>query len=1160
MIKMRALSLCALSGVLLASAALAQSTAPATRIVNKIDPTELVVLKGSVNPHAIAANDRGPVSPALQMQGLTLVLSRSAERQAAFDAFVQSQYDPGSPNFHRWLTAAQVGRQFGPAQADISQIVSWLAGQGFRVTQVAPDRMTIDFTGTAAMVENAFHTSLHNLSVRGVPHIANMTDPQIPAALAAVVVGIRGLHNFRPHPLHRVGGLVQFNPDTHGWERLQTGPAASLAAGGIPGMLAARRQPGATFAPTGPQFTYSGKGYVVEDITPFDFDAIYSLPSGWPTSNNGSGQTIAIIGTSDVNSSDIAQFKNVFGLPAGSAPTMVHVNNADPGVCTSSTNVCGVGDLEENTLDVEWSGAVAPGAQIVLVNEAYNSQTNPTNDPIYDSSQWVVNNVGVQGSNVYGIHIMSISYGSCELGMGTASNVAYRNMWQTAASEGLAVFVASGDSGSPACDQGMDGVEGNPYSAQYGLAVNGIGSSPFNTAVGGTDLTWCKPSYDSSGNFTGCGSTNAAAYWNTSNNSTNQSTAKGYVPEKPWNDTCIDPTWAAFIESLAPLFSYTAPTNTEGACNFLYNKWAAMNQQQVSSGASQFVMAPFVDTIGGGGGASNCVVNDGNTCGGSSSTSGSSTSTGSDYGNLPLSNDGWPKPSWQANVPGIPSDGVRDLPDVSFFAGDGALNSATLICVTGGSANASCTSLSSTGGSGTGGAMELGGTSVATPEMAGVMALINQKAGSPQGSPNQQLYVLAANDPSTCSSENASPSANCNFHDVDQGTISMPCAVSTSTLEGGAQYDSSTGQWNTNATMWAAVASPNCTALNSGDAVGTLVSSGSTPGFNAGTGYDQASGLGSLNVANVVGNWPIVATGSAGATVNFTTVPLSASSNQAVSVTITVAGGSGTPTGTVTLLASNSTFNAGQALDAAGDAAFTIPAGTFSATGTVTLTAKYSGDATYAAASNTDTFTITYVAPGTFTINSIAAPSAISSAGGSTTASVTVTSSGYTGSVTLSCILTGTPKGAVDYPTCSGNQTVTLTAGATSAAVTFTVTTTKAGAFLQRPALGPGKGWLGAGSGMVLAFLVFLGIPARRRSWRAMLGMIAFAFALGIFTACGGGGTIPTGGGGGGGSGGGGQSSTPGTTTGQYTFAVTASGVPAPQSAAAAQTFTVTVN
>ena len=173
----------------------------------------------------------------------------------------------------------------------------------------------------------------------------------------------------------------------------------------------------------------NGNGAIEEDVAPYDFAKIYNLPSGWPSTSsaNGTGQTITIIGTSDINTSDVSQFKTAFGLPAGLPLVTAHGPDGDPGNCGSnpSTDVCTGGDLDENSLDVEWSGAVAPGAQVVLVTDAYNSQTAPTNDPIYDGAQWAIENTTVSGSAVYGSHIVSVSYGECELVGGTSSNVAY---------------------------------------------------------------------------------------------------------------------------------------------------------------------------------------------------------------------------------------------------------------------------------------------------------------------------------------------------------------------------------------------------------------------------------------------------------------------------------------------------------------------------------------------------------------------------------------------------------------------------------------------------------------------------------------------------------------------------------------------------------------
>lgn len=1133
--KLCSLPLWALAGAVSCAVALAQT--PAVRIVSQIDESNLVTLKGNVNPNAVAKNDRGPVSGNLQMAGLTLVLSRSAEQQAAFDTFVASQYDQSSPNFHQWLTPQQIGAQYGPAQADISTISGWLSSHGFAVKSVGADRMTIQFSGTAAQVESAFHTEIHNLNVNGAAHIANMTDPQIPAALAPVVMGIKGLHNFFAHPLHRMGSRVQFNADAHGWVKLQSSASASLAAGGFKAQIPAGSPKPNFYYP----ITSDGTTVAVEeDVAPADFAAIYNLP----TSVTGSGQIISIVGTSDINTGDVAQFKTAFGLPAGKTPVIAHGPDGDPGNCGAnpSGDICNDGDLDENSLDVEWSGAVASGAQIVLVTDAYNSQTTPTNDPLFDGAQWIVDNAFVSGSAVYGSRIMSLSYGQCELFNGTASNVAYNNLWQTAASSGIAVFVATGDSGAPSCDQGGD-ADGNPYSAQYGLTVNALASTPWNTAVGGTDFSWCKPSYNSSGNFQGCSSSNATPYWNTSNSS-QESSAKGYVPEIPWNDDCLNPIWASFIESVAPLFELSTPANPEGACNFIYQYWSTMNNEEEESADQQFVLAGLVDTVGGSGGASSCVVNS-TTATTIGSCSAGDTSTGSSYGNLTLSNDGWPKPTWQTNAAGVgvPADGVRDLPDVSFFAGDGGLDSATLICVS--NDDAGCTTIANTGSDSAGGAEEVGGTSVATPEMAGVMALINAKAGTPQGNPDAELYTLAGKQTySSCSAETGTTSSSCYFNDIDQGTNSMPCDYEGKAVEGGV-VPTSEG-WES-ATTYVGLASPNCSIVNTGDVIGTLA------GYNAITGYDQASGLGSLNISNVVnanGAWT-ASTPTGTATVGMSLGATSITVSQSLSVTVTVSGSSGTPTGTVALSTSASGYASAPQSLAGGSTTFTIPAGTFTSNGTVTVTAVYSGNSTYAANSTSSTVTVTGAAgsTGTFALASISNPAAIAPGATATATASVSSSSGYAGTVTLSCALTGEPSGATALPTCSPGGTITLSAAATSGSTPLSVTTTATTTSELRKPAGD-KGLFGLGSGAVLALLVFFGIPARRRSWRAMLGMVVLLVTLGSLAACGGGG----------GSSGTGSTTIPGTTAGTYTFTVTATGSPTISPAAATQTFTLTVN
>lgn len=1145
--------LCACVCALFSTVAFSQSAERTARITGPINENQLVTLSGHSNPLAIPANDRGAVDSNLPMAGLSLVLSRSAAQQAAFDAFVAGQYDQNSPSFHQWLSPQQVGQRFGPAQVDIHTISGWLSGHGFTVKSVSADHMSIQFSGTAGQVQSAFHAPIHNIYARGRYHVANMSDPRIPAALGPLVIGVKGLHNFLPHPLHRVGSKVQFDASAHGWIKLQDAPVASLAAGGVPALSpVGKKKPSFSLNPNDCDYDCSNSSSanaLEEDVAPFDFAAIYNLPSGWPTNSavNGTGQIITIIGTSDIDLSDAASFKSFFGLPTGLAPIIANGPDGDPGICSNSNNVCGPGDLDENSLDVEWSGAMAPGAQVVLVTDAYNDQSNPTNDPLFDGAQWAIDNSYVQGSKVYGSRILSLSYGECELFSGTASNVAYYNLWQTAASAGIAVFVATGDSGSPSCDQGGD-ADGNPYEAQYGLSVNGLGSTPFNTAVGGTDFSWCQPTIIQSGSnqgyVQGCSSSNASAYWNTTTNSSSPyQSANGYVPEIPWNDSCLNPINATYLESLATYVGGGTYSTPEEACTFVYNYSLQLYFQYGDP-----PLMPYIDTVGGSGGASNCVVNTSTSAAIGSCTSGSS-STGSSYGNLALFNNGWPQPAWQAAAQslGVPADGVRHIPDISFFAGDGSLDSASLICVS--NDGASCPSKYLQGG---GTAEEVGGTSVATPAMAGVMALINQKAGTAQGSPNAELYHLAAannySNNGPCSSENAKNSGSgCYFHDIDQGTNSMPCVALSGTLEGGAVYAGG-GVWDRYGTAPGAI-SPNCSIVNTGDVVGTL------SGFAAANGYDQATGLGSLNIANVVNGWTVsTPTNTTTDTVSVSLGGVSSiTTAQSLNVTVTVSSASGTPSGSINLLASlagsQSYYETAQNLSSGG-ASFTIPASTFASTGTVTLTAGYSGDTTYAPNVGSTTVTVTGTSStGAFTLNSIASPAAVTAGTSASTNATVVASGGYAGTVTLSCALTTSPSGATNLPTCAPGGTVALSASSTSGSAKLNISTTATTIQTNLKKPSDRSSLLPASGGALLALLVFFGIPARRRSWRAMLGALALIVAFGSLSACGSGG----------GSSGTTTTTIPGTTAGTYTFTVTAKGSPA-ISTTPSQTFTLTVN
>src|SRR5580692_85085 len=184
----------------------AQNPAPETRITQAVDNANLTLLKGNVFSLARPEFDRGAAPLNLPMERMTLVLRSTPEQQAALATLLDEQQDQSSPNYHKWLTPLQFGQQFGASEQDIQTITSWLQSQGFQVNHVANGRNVIEFSGTAGQVQQAFHTAIHKYSVPTATgneeHWANADDPQIPAALASVVVGVATLHNFLKAPQH----------------------------------------------------------------------------------------------------------------------------------------------------------------------------------------------------------------------------------------------------------------------------------------------------------------------------------------------------------------------------------------------------------------------------------------------------------------------------------------------------------------------------------------------------------------------------------------------------------------------------------------------------------------------------------------------------------------------------------------------------------------------------------------------------------------------------------------------------------------------------------------------------------------------------------------------------------------------------------------------
>jgi len=696
-------------GVIAGAPALAQSAQgrlprAVPLIVDPVDESRRVVLEGNTRGEARWPEfDRGPVDDSFPLNGMQLLLKRSAEHEQAAEDLADELQRRGSPLFHHWLTAAQYAEQFGVAQDDIARINGWLRAHGFTVHAPSASRMTTDFSGTAGQVREAFGAEIHTLDVKGERHIANVSDPYIPAALAPAIEGIVSLNDFRPRPM---------------------------------------------FVPKA-QYTFTLDGFEYLAVAPADLATIYNFNPLFSAGITGQGQTIALIEDSDVYSaSDWTTFRETFGLNAYKGASLVTLH---PGGCPDP----GVnGDDFEVDIDIQWATSAAPSAALQLVSCADTT----TAFGGLTALQNLVNQREVPP-------IISFSYGNCEAQNGAAANAAYKAVYQQAVLEGVSVFVAAGDNGAAFCDYSTG-------PAQSGVAVNGFASTAYNVAVGGTD-------------FGDVYAGTYANYWSQTNSAT-YSSALSYVPEIPWNDTCASTLLTSYE-------GYATPYGAAGFC-------------------ASSLGADFLIDIAGSGGPSNCAT--GASAGG---LDGATPSNGTCRG--------WPKPSWQA-VLGNPRDGVRDLPDVSMFAGALVWDHAYMLCYSDvANGGAPCVGAPSNWAL-------AGGTSVATPIMAGTLALVNQVWGGRQGNPAPIYYALArleygASGQKACETfAPGGPSPLCTFYDITIGDNDVDC----------------TGPYN--------CYDPD--AKNGVAGVLSLSDRFYQPAFTAGVGWDFATGIGSVNATNLV--------------------------------------------------------------------------------------------------------------------------------------------------------------------------------------------------------------------------------------------------------------------------------------------------------------------
>ena len=661
------------------------------RITQAINPDQRVTLSHNVHPLAQAKYDQGAAPGSMATGRIMLVLKRSGAQDQALHQYLGDLQNPNSANYRKWLTPVLFGQLYGISDTDLTTVTAWLQSQGFTVEKVPQGRNVIIFSGNVAQIQQAFNTSIHKYVINGETHFANSTDPQIPAALAPVIAGIAQLNDFRPRSQIRQGKMSKAHYDSE---------TKTIK----------------------PDLTDTQNSVLY--VGPADAATIYDSPNKnlntkyTGTTYDGTGVTIGIAGDSNITVSNVDNYRSFFGLTSN--PPNVIVDGNDPGVN---------GDALEALLDNEVSGALAPGAKINFYTAADTDMQNGLFLAIYralDDNQ---------------VSILNVSFGKCEADQQVGGNAQIMSAWEQAAAQGISVTVSTGDSGSAGCDD-----PNTEDQAQGGLAVNGLASTPYNIAVGGTDFP-----------ILGAAAANFAKYVSESNLGTAPNsapyygTALSYIPENPWNSS----TASNFVTASDPTLNGNTPFKDQSG---------ATNIAAAGGGLSSVGYCPPADLVQNQDGSFSCAVAPGP----------------------------YPQPPFQAGVTNSISTTARSLPDVSLLASPGDWGVTWAVCADAQSTGSSQTTPDCVPDSSGNFTLEgVGGTSAAAPAFAGMLAVISSSLGGQRlGQANNVLYNLY----------NQSKTG---FHDITAGNISVYCTGGTQANCGsnnfltgynaGTGYDAATG-------------------------------------------------------------------------------------------------------------------------------------------------------------------------------------------------------------------------------------------------------------------------------------------------------------------------------------------------------------------------------
>ena len=401
------------------------------------------------------APEIGPADPS---QAIQITVWLNVHNRQQLDSVAADLYDPTSPQYRAWLGFAQIEADYGPTAQEAKAVMDFLSANNLSIVLADPHNFFIRAQGTVAQVSAAFQVKLHNFNVNGHVMRANTTDPHVDSAVAPFVHLISGLSN-------QPSEIVPIQRPT---------PSA-----GQPSTAASTSSPSSFFSSNCfgspvkdvlttngglPAATYKGNLYDSTNVggcgyTPPEVHAAYNLTALYKEGFDGKGQTIVIfeICNTATIQSDANAFSAQFGLPALTSSNFSVIGIPVPAPCDAPS-------IEES-LDVEWAHAIAPGANIVvLVTPNIETDSGFAQDIDIALLYTVANHLG---------NVISFSYGLPENAFAPADLDETNLLTEVAAISGISANFSSGDDGDYT-EFGIPATVNYPANTQFGTAVGGI--------------------------------------------------------------------------------------------------------------------------------------------------------------------------------------------------------------------------------------------------------------------------------------------------------------------------------------------------------------------------------------------------------------------------------------------------------------------------------------------------------------------------------------------------------------------------------------------------------------------------------------------------------------------------------------------------------------